>query len=42
MTDDAALESLEQRALLLLVLGGVAGGGRGQSLDEAAAVHLGL
>jgi len=42
-TDGAALEVLEQRALPLLVLGGVARGDRSQGLDEAAAAaHLGL
>src|SRR5438105_4242150 len=37
MTDGAALELSEERALSLLVLGSVTGGGRCESLDEAAA-----
>ena len=43
MADRAALEALEQPALLLLIFERVAGGGRRQGLDELPApAHLGL
>src|SRR5207245_9333685 len=43
VTDGAAFDALEQRTLLPLILGSVAGGDCRQSLDQAAAAaHLGF